>query len=94
MNKLQNNTDESPRLFYKHWAEMYKYTEMLRYNYANRLLQYEELLTQMYTTDDVPFPKAIVDDITKIPAYKNALLMARTVLKDTYHLNDSDVLAW
>lgn len=94
MDQLSNNSETSPELFYHHWAAMYKFTEMFRYNYENRFSQYQEVLDTRYKTDEVPFPKAVVDDPQKVEVYSQNLLEVRTMIKDIYQFDEQDVLAW
>jgi hypothetical protein len=91
---LVNNTEHSPEQFYHHWAGMYKMTEMLRYNYENRFLQYQQVLDSKYRTAAVPFPRSIVDDPARGEVYAMELLDVRQMLKEVYNFAEQDVLAW
>ncbi len=94
MDLLVNDPQASPELFYRHWAAMYKFTEMFRYNYENRFNQYQEVLDTKYKTDEVPFPKTVVDDPSKAEAYALSLLEVRSMIKEIYQFDEQDVLAW
>lgn len=94
MTILQKEPATSPEFFYRNWAEMFKYTEMLQYNYANRFLQYQTVLDSIYTNTAIPFPKAIVEDTSKIESYTNGLLEVRAMLKKVYVFSEADVENW
>lgn len=91
---LSGNAEYSPKMFYHHWAAMYKFTEMLRYNYGNRFLQYQEVLDTYYRTAEVLFPRALVDDTSLIEGYVPKLLEVRQLMQDVYNFDEQDVLAW
>lgn len=91
---LKDNPGASPERFYLHWSAMFKYTEMLRYNYDNRFTGYKEVLDEKFITSAVPFPKAIVDDVSKIIDYKTGLLDARALIQGIYDFDTADVENW
>lgn len=91
---LDSTPGYDPELFYKNWSAMFKYTEMLRYNYANRLTQYQDILDERYRTEEVPFPKAIINHPEDIPDYKNSLLVARNHFQSIYDFDSVDVAGW
>lgn len=91
---LKDYPGASPERFYMHWSAMFKYTEMLRYNYDNRFTGYKEVLDEKFITSAVPFPKAIVDDVSKINDYKTGLLDARAIIQGIYDFDPADVENW
>lgn len=94
MQEFKNGDFTNLNRFYQHWSAMYKWTEMLRYTYNNRLTNYEEILNEYYVTAAVPFPKAIKDDISKITTYQEQLIAARTFIGTTYHFADVNIKNW
>lgn len=84
----------SPADFYKHWGEMFKFTEMLRYNRSTPVTELQTILTTLMVTSEVTYPKDLVDDIAKIAAYKTALLQARDILQNALGFDATDVENW
>ncbi len=94
MDQLSNNSNHHPFLMYKHWSAMYKYIEVLRYNYNNRLVNWEDLQQAYMRTPEVPFPKALSDDPSKIVDFKLRIEAVRSIVQATYNFAEEDVLAW
>lgn len=89
-----NNSNFSYDSLYENWSAMYKYTEMLRYNYNNRFTEWEMVLHEKYETAEIPYPKALPDDPTKAAAYAEVLLEVRNLLQNTYNFDPEDVKRW
>ena len=94
LDTLQKMPKRKPNQFYKHWSAMYKYVEALRYNYNNRLIDLDLILHRYMETAEVPFPKAIAEERSKIRNYKGRLMIARYNIQITYGFSTEDVEAW
>ena len=72
---------------------MFKFAEMLRYNRSTKLVSLQAVLDKMVTAD-VPYPKTLIDDTSKIDAYLASILEARNTMQSELGFDASDVANW
>ncbi len=93
LNAIKADPTTSPKDYYKHWGEMFKFAEMLRYNRSTKLVSLQAVLDKMVTAD-VPYPKTLIDDTSKIDAYLASILEARNTMQSELGFDASDVANW
>ena len=93
---LRSGASTSPELFYRYWSAMYQYTDILKYNYDNRFIVWEDVLSNYYTTAEVGFPRDLYDGIAMIDidAYVDGLKSVQDMFADTYGFDVSKLVDW
>ena len=91
---LEVGDADAIELVYKYWSALFKYVELFRYNYDNNFTEWEYARDNFVRTTDVPYPKALVDEVDKIPAYRQRLMELRTMLEERFGFAPQDVENW
>lgn len=92
--QLENKPNIAIPRLYQHWSAMYKYTEMLRYNYKNRLTEWKSILQEFYITLTVSYPKILVERESYRESYQKRLIEAREIFLETYPFARLNVEHW
>ena len=91
---ISDNQNHDPELLFKYWSQMFKYTEMLRYNYNNRFNALDTILNSTYTNINIPHPKHLIDNQTLIPGYIKELRIVRNLFQSEYNFLPENVENW
>ena len=92
LNDMKNDPATAPKNYFKHWAEMYFFTQAFRYNEAT-ILDFATVLDKLNVNGGQE-PKYLVDNPAEIDTYLMELAAARSIIQDTYGFDISDVENW